>query len=350
MRTVLNMASLKTVPEEFKEEFPDLEFMGGIASAMVFDNAKHYAGLAVQDAGGDLISDVILAGEGVATHKAQVERMHASLYQALVRLLPAHKLPIAIAREWNVDMAGRTPCTMATFRKYLPKAIALLNTTPKDSLGGRSPIQVMREDRARFSITMPSDTDQFARAIANVTYDRVFDKAGVTIFGLRYCAPGGNKKLIDDFIQASGDRRRTKNPAFNAKVKIYDHDLSRVSILNPLSGRLEDLECTKRIYSAGLTRAIHKIARTLIGKQAAQDVPEAVLLEIRGRVEDAIEADFPDDLAAEESIHGAILKDPRTLAIASDRIQPTFTPPSSTGMEVVKRDLGISTLLISTEK
>ena len=350
MRTVLNMASLKTVPEEFREEFPDLAYMAGIASAMIFDNAKHYAGLAVQDAGGDLVSDVIRAGEGVATHKGLVERTHHSLYETLIRLLPAHKLPIAVAREWNVDMAGKTPCTMGTLRKYLPKAIGILNTAPRDCFGGRSPIQIMREDRARFSIMMPSDIDQFARAIANVTFDRVFDKAGVTIFGLRYCAPRGNKKLIDDFIQASGDRRKTKNPAFDAKIKIYDHDLSRIGIFNPLVGAYEDLECTRRIYGADLTLSVYKIVRTIVGEKAIKNVPEETLLEIRGKIEDAIESEFPDDLAKEESIHGAILKDPRTLAIAFDRLSPIYTPPSPTGMETVKRDLGIATRNDATMK
>lgn len=341
MRTVLHMASLKTVPEEFRAEFPDLEYMAGIASLMIYDNARHYAGIAVQDAGGDVIQDVMLAGEGAATHKALVERTHHSLFELVIRKMPSRKLAVQVAREWNVDMSAKTACDLATFRKHWANAIALHNVLPGSD--GRSPIQKMREQRARFGIPLPSDVQAFARAIANETFSRIFDKSGVTIFRLRYVSSRPGEKLLDDFVAASKDRRRTKNPSFDAKIKVYDHDLSRVAIFNPLTGAYEDLVCARPRYAAGLTRRLHAIVRAVVGKKALEEVTEETLLEIRGRVEDAIENDFPDALARENSVHGTILSDPRTLAIAADRAVPRFVPPSPTGQEAVKRDLGMQT-------
>ena len=343
LRTVLHMGSLKEVPEEFRAEFPDLAYMAGIASLMIYDNARHYAGIAVQDAGGDIVQDVMLAGEGEATHKAFVERTHHSLFEQVTRKLPSRKLAIQIAREWNVDLSTQTASDLRTFEKHWTNAIALHNVLPKDSLGGRSPIQIMREQRGRFGVPMPSDIATFARAIANSTFSRIFDKSGVTVLGLRYTSSRPNERLLDDFIEASADRRRTKNPSFDARIKVYDHDLSRIAIFNPLKGAFEDLECTRPLYAAGLTRQRHRIVRAVVGKRALEDVPDELLLEIRGRVEDAIENDFPDALAREDSVHGRILSDPRTLAIAASRATPRFVPPSPSGQEAVRRDNGVGT-------
>ncbi|MHC9419181.1 hypothetical protein ACYZX9_11370 [Sphingomonas citri] len=342
LRTVLNMASLKDVPEEFRADFGDLEYMGGMASAMVFDNARHYAGIAVQDAGGDLVCDTLLAGEGEPTHKGFVERTHDTLFQTVTRLLPARKLPIRLVREWDIDMAGRPACSLQLFRNHWWKAICLHNTTPKRSLDDRSPIQVMREDRARFGYAMPSDLAAFERAIANATYIRVLDKGGIVINGLRYIAARGTSKLLDDFVAASADRRRTKNLAFDAKIKVYDHAMSRVGIFNPYTSAFEDLECTRTLYAAGLTLQLHRIVQAIIGEKAMEHTPEEVLLEVRGQVEDAVENDFPEVMAKEDKIHSQILKDPRTLAIATDRLMPRFITPSPTGQEV-QRDLAVGT-------
>jgi hypothetical protein len=339
LRTVLHMASLKDVPEEFREQFPDLMYMAGMASAMVFDNARHYAGTAVQDAGGDLVQDVLLAGEGEPTHKGHVERIHDALFQSVTRKIPSRKLPINLAREWNIDMAERTACSLTVFRKHWLNAISLHNVTP--GADKRSPIQIMREDRRRFGYAMPSDIGAFERAIANATYIRVLDKSGIVINNLRYIAARGTTKLIDDFVAASSDRRRTKNLAFDAKIKVYDHAVSRISIFNPHTASYEDLECTRPLYAAGLTLRLHRIVLAIVGEEAMEHTPEEVLLEIRGQVEDAIENDFPDVLAKEDKVHSQILKDPRTLAITADRQMPRFVPPSPTGQQVVLRDLGI---------
>ena len=339
LRTVLHMASLKDVPEEFRAQFPDLAYMAGMAAAMVFDNARHYAGVAVQDAGGDLVQDVLLAGEGEPTHKALVERTHDTLFQSVTRLIPSRKLPIQLAREWDIDMAGRTACSLAVFRRHWLRAICLHNVTP--GADGRSPIQKMREDRRRFGYAMPSDLAAFARAIANATYIRVLDKGGIVVNGLRYIAARGTWRLIDDFVAASSDRRVTKNPAFDAKIKVYDHDVSRISIFNPHTLAYEDLECSRALYTAGLTLRLHRIVQAVTGEKAMEHTPEEVLLELRGQVEDAIENDFPDVMAKEDKVHAGILSDPRTLAINADRLVPRFVPPSPTGQEVVLRDLGI---------
>lgn len=339
LRTVLHMASLKDVPEEFRAHFPDLAYMSGMAAAMVFDNARHYAGMAVQDAGGDLVQDVLLAGEGEPTHKALVERTHDTLFQSVTRLIPSRKLPIQLAREWDIDMADRTACSLTVFRRHWLRAICLHNVTR--GADGKSPIQKMREDRRRFGYAMPSDLAAFARAIANATYIRVLDKGGIVINGLRYIAARGTSKLLDDFVVASGDRRRTKNLAFDAKIKVYDHDVSRLSIFNPHTLAYEDLECSRALYAAGLTLRLHRIVQAVIGEKAMEHTPEDVLLELRGQVEDAIENDFPDVLAKEDKVHAGILSDPRTLAITADRLVPRFVPPSPTGQEVVLRDLAI---------
>lgn len=342
LRTVLHMASLKEVPEIFKEEFPELELVAGTASAMVFDNATHYAGLAVQDAGGDLVQDVILAGEGEATQKGLVERTHRTLLEELVHKIPSRKFPIGIAREWNINLSGAVEIDLETYRRHFAKAVALHNVERKNGSDKRTRLEIAMEDIARHSIQLPKDLDQFSRAIGNVTYDRVIDKSGVVLFGLRFSSKRGTKNLIDDFIYASADRRRTKNPTFNAKIKIYTN-LSRVGVFNPRLGDYEDLECTRRLYSAGLTLQMHRIILATQNERSFEDVPESVLLEVRGKVEDAVENDFPEALAKDQAAHLKILADPTTLAMMADRVEHVLVHASPTGMEVVRRDLGTDT-------
>jgi hypothetical protein len=63
MRNVLNASKMKALPKEWVDRFPQLATIGGRMSSIIYDNPVHLIAQAVEDAHGDLVQDVIYAGE-----------------------------------------------------------------------------------------------------------------------------------------------------------------------------------------------------------------------------------------------------------------------------------------------
>lgn len=335
MRALLHATSLKEVPPEFAEEFPALQLVCAKLGALIVDNAAHYVGEALVDAAGDVVMDVVWAGVRKGTDKSLVESRHGILRTMVDDLLPSRKLPIEILREWNIDPAGRTVIDLRTYLRYFDTGVALYNVTRRADLGNRSPLEILMEDRRLHGAPLPADVEQFRRAMSAIVVNRVLGGDGVVVNGLRYVREHNHPGLLEDFVLASADRRRTKRLRFDAKVKIDPSDLSRVWIYNPRQGEYEELICTKARYSAGLSLALHAIVLLGLPNAETDEVHEDRLLEIRGRIEDAIEHDHPDALAKCDAAHHRALGDPRVLAMLADRASVEFRPPSPTGEDAV---------------
>ncbi len=341
LRTLIHATSLKDVPPEFAKDFPELALVGAKIGALIVDNAAQYVGETFEDAGGDVVMDIVLAGTRKGTDKALVESRHAILRTWVDDLMPSRKLPIAILREFNIVPAGRTAIDLATYTRYFDNGIALYNTTRRKDLGNRSPLEILMEDRRLHGAPLPADVEQFKRAVSAVVVSRVVGGDGVVVNGLRYVRPHNHPGLLEDFVLASGDRRQTKRLRFDAKVKIDYSDLSKVWIFNPRLVAYEELRCTKERYSHGLSLPLHNIVLLGLPDRDADDVVEDRLLEIRGRIEDAIERDHPADLAATDTAHERALSDPRLLAALADRASVKFRPASPTGLDAVPQALNL---------
>ncbi|MBP2513760.1 hypothetical protein [Sphingomonas sp. PvP018] len=335
MRTLLHATSLKEVPPEFVEHYSDLQFVCSKIGGLLVDNGSQFIGDAVQDAGGDVVMDVILAGVRKGTDKALVESRHAIIGRMVDDMLPSHKLPIATLREWNLDPAGKTATDLAMYRAYFWLAVSIYNCTRRPDLGNRSPLDILMEDRRLHGNALPADVEQFKRAMSAQVAYRVIGGSGVIVNGLRYVHRSNHGALLDSFVLASADRRRTKNLRFDAKIKWDPSDLSVVWVLNPRLGEYVELHCTKERYASGLSLNLHRIIGLGFPDGDADAVAEEKLLEVRGCVEDRIERDHPEALAKTETAHERALADPRTFAVLADRFVSEFVPPSTTGADAV---------------
>lgn len=341
LRTLIDCGSLKEVPEPFRDACPILELLATRISELIVDNASHLSGETIQDLGGDLVMDVVWAGDRVATHKALVESRHAIIRRYVDDRLPNHKLPIAIAREYGVDLSERTAVDVVQYRRLFDLGIAEYNTTRRADLGGRSPLELAMADVRLHRLQLPSDLAQYERALGSVAFSRVIGGEGVVVEGLVYAHPTEHSRLLDDLVHASADRRRTRRLRLECKVKTYTDTVERIAVFNPRRGAYEDLYAKRRRYAADLTPELHRIIVLGLHGQDVERVSEERLLELRGRVEDILENADPAALARSEDRHERILSDPATMALAIDRIEVARQRPSPTGLETATHDLDL---------
>lgn len=340
MRNVLNASKYKALPKEYAERFPELATIGGRISSVIYDNATHLIGHAVQDAHGDVVQDVIFAGEGQGTHKAVVERTHQTLATLFAAELPGAKMQIALAREFNMDPSKETLLTLHEGRLAMDRAVCKLHTEIKDH-DGRTRLDKWIEQWNRWGPQHAKDQEQFARAIANVTLDRVLDNGGIVNEYLEYSDRQLTPILMEAYARTSHHRRNRKKPAFNAKVKPNPTDLSHVSVFDPAAKKYRRLPAKKKRYTAGLTLAMHKLVMRYRGATSLMADPdgEERLLEIRRMAETELKRISTTMEVAEQRARAAIMQQPVIRDLMGADIQLIEVAPSATGKEV-KHDLG----------
>ena len=342
MRNVLNASKMKPLPKEYAERFPALATIGGRMSSVIYDNPQHLIGHAVEDAHGDLVQDVIFAGEGQPTHKGLVERTHETLRHLFAAELPGAKMTIALAREFNMDASKETLLTLAEGRLAMARAVCKYHTKKLKGLHWRTPLDVWVEQWNRWGPQHAKDQKQYARAIGNVTFERALDNGGVVNHYLAYSERELTPQLMEAYALHSHQRRNTKKPTFDAKVKWDPTDLSAVFVFDPVANRYVRLRAKKRRYTAGLTLAMHKLVLRYHGAQTLMADPDSEdrLLEIRRLAETELKRISPKMAIAEQRARAATMQQPAARALLGDAIELIPVAPSPTGMEV-KHDLGL---------
>jgi hypothetical protein len=336
MRNVLNASRMKPLPKEWAERFPALATIGGRMSSIMYDNPSHLIGHAVEDAHGDLVQDVIFAGEGQPTHKALVERTHETLRTLFAAELPGAKMQVALAREYNMDSSKETLLTLSEGRLAMARAVCKYHTTELKGLDMRTPLDVWVEQWNLWGPQHAKDQEQFARAIGDVTRDRALDNGGVVNEHLEYSDRRLTPALMEAYAARSHRRRNCKKPTFDAKVKFDPTDMSAVSVLDPVSGKYRKLPAKKKRYTKGLTLAMHKLVLRYRGAQSLMADPqgEERLLELRRMAETELRAFSKKMEAAEQRARASIMQQPVLRDMMGGDIHLVEVAPSTTGMEV----------------
>lgn len=340
MRNILNSTKYKALPKEYAERFPELSTICGRISSQIFDNPQHYIALAVEDAHGDCVQDVIYAGEGQPTHKAMVERTHEILRKLFAEELPGSKMSIALSREFNIDPSKETVVSLHEAQLALSRAICRLHTEIKDD-DGRTRLDRWIEEFERWGPQHARDQEQFARAIGDVTIGCALDNGGIVNNYLEYSDRVKTPILLEHYAQHSHLRRKCKKPTFDAKIKWDPTDLSCVFVFDPVLEKYVRLPAKRKRYTQGLTLAMHNLVRRHRTASSLMASPEGErkLCEIRRIAELELSKLSPKMEARELRARAAIMQQPIIRKLMGEDIGLVMVHPSVTGMEV-KHDLG----------
>lgn len=342
MRNVLNASEYKRLPREYAERFPDLATIGGRISAMMYDNPTHLIGQAVEDAHGDIVQDVIYAGDRQPTHKGLVERTHRTLAGLFTKELPGAKMQVALSREFNIDPSKTEKLlTLEEGRLAMARAICKYHTENKGS-DGRVPLDRWMEQLNRWGPQHAKDQEQFARAIGNVTFDLVLDSGGIKLKYLEYSDVEITPLLMEAYARTTHHRRNSQSKGFDAKVKWDPTDMSHVSVFDPDAKRYCLLPAKMKRYTAGLTYAMHRLVMRHNGASSLMKTPdgETKLLELRRLAELEIKQISPKMEKEEQRARAAIMQLPTIKQMMSGDIHLLEVAPSPTGQEV-KHELGL---------
>ena len=343
MRNILNASKMKRLPKKWAEAFPALATIGGRMSTVVYDNPTHLIGQTVQDAHGDVVQDVLFAGEGQPTHKPLVERTHETLRSLFTDKFLGSKMPIALAREFNIDASKETLLTLQEARLAMSDAICTYHTTPLRGLNGRTPLDVWDEQWNRWGPQHAKDQEQFARAIGEVTFDRALNNNGIVHEHLEYSHREITPLLMEAYAAHSHHRRNTKKPTFDVKVKYDPTDMSRIFVFDPMAQKYRELPAKKRRYTEGLTLAMHKLVLRNHRAKSLMADPDAEnrLLEIRREAEIELSKICPQMEAMEKRARAANMQQPIIRDMMGGDIHLIEVAPSPTGMEV-QHDTGFN--------
>lgn len=129
LRTVRHANSVKDVPADLLEKFPDLPFVRLRPARIKVDNSSGAHSRHFEDACAEAYIQVNFTGKEHPTHKALIERTIGTILQMLFKKLPSHNYDIALMRKFGFDPDKQILCTISQARELLDRACFTYNIT-----------------------------------------------------------------------------------------------------------------------------------------------------------------------------------------------------------------------------
>lgn len=129
LRTVRHANSIKTVPQDLLDEFPDLPFIRLRPDRIKVDNSSGAHSQHFEDACADAYIQVNFMGKEHPTHKSLVERTIGTTLQMLFKKLPDHNYDTEFMRKLGFKPDKQVLCTLSKARELLDRAVFTYNVS-----------------------------------------------------------------------------------------------------------------------------------------------------------------------------------------------------------------------------
>ncbi|OBX18960.1 hypothetical protein A9995_10520 [Erythrobacter sp. QSSC1-22B] len=134
LRTVRHANSIKEVPKDLLEKFPDLPYVRLRPDRIKVDNSSGAHSRHFEDACADAYIQVNFTGKEHPTHKALIERTIGTILQLLFKKLPSHNYDIATMRKFGFNPDKQVLCTISQARELLDRACFTYNISRHEGL------------------------------------------------------------------------------------------------------------------------------------------------------------------------------------------------------------------------
>lgn len=254
----------KRPPPRMAAKHPILRRIMGRSDQIIVDNGREFRGHGLEDAVSGAGFSIRFAPIKRPTYKGVCERLFGTIKEKLTARLPGRTIPIARARKREYNGAHDACILLDDLEALMNQAMAEYHTEPHDGLLDRQPGLVFQKGTGG-RIEVCHDIDRFMNEILEVKFKVQIDKAGVTLWGLRFSSPkdvpDAVTDLLDDLVPVEPRRQRRDDAAAYTKIKYDPMNIGRILVWNRVTRRYVTLVCQYSNYAEGMPLYLHKQIR-----------------------------------------------------------------------------------------
>lgn len=265
-RPQFGIAALRSVmmppdltPEEIAED-PEAAMIYALPSDVMYDRDRTIIPPRAVPGAIKTFSTAELAEAYHHDAKSKLENYHrivkASLAQIPGRILgPRHKHDI------GYNPIKNTQVTRAQYRDLVEQCRRQWNTTPKDSLGGLSPMDIMRAFIGSGGARL-TDPNEVRRTFASVPKNPcILTDNGLVYDNVhyRFNREGVGKALSSNYHKTSFAKRIKSSAKIEVSIRVWDDDIDMIEVFDEVNEDYFPMWSTDPGYTGGLNRWEHHI-------------------------------------------------------------------------------------------
>lgn len=181
-------------------------------------------------------------------HKPHIERFNGTLARALVHGLPGTTFSNIFERG-DYNSAKKAVLTLSVFKEMLFKwVVDVYHQTPHRGLGGRTPLEVWREESEDIVPWLPTELDEIDGFLGGVK-EKTLSHNGIVFDYIEYNSPDLKELLLK------------KGFKLKVRVRYNPADLGVVYVEHPDTGKLMRVAAKRQDYANGLSEYQHRLIR-----------------------------------------------------------------------------------------
>lgn len=257
----------KRPPPEMAKRYPILRRLCGRTAELIVDNGREFRGHGLENAAAQAGFSVRFAPIERPTYKGVGERFFRTIKAKIAKRAPGHTIPFPASIKSDYDPRLNACLMIDDLEALLNQGTAEYHTEIHDA--HRMQPALFFEKKTGGVIDVAHDLDAFFNEINEVITGVQVDRAGVTLWGMRFYHPTRVPDLLDDLVPLEPRRQRRSDGTATAttKVKFNRMDISRIKVWNRVTRKYVELQCEFADYANGLPLELH----LQVEKQAAEE-------------------------------------------------------------------------------
>lgn len=345
---VIRRANLpKRPPPAMAARYPGLRRLCGRTAELVVDNGREFRGHGFEDAAGQAGFSVRFAPIKKPTYRAVGERYFRTIKEKIAARVPGRTFPFPKSNKSEHDPRLTACLLLDDLEALLNQGEAEYHTEIHEAHGMQPALFFHKKTGG--VIDVAHDLSAFLNEIGEIEPKVQIDRAGVTLFGMRYAHPTRVPELLDDLIPVE-PRRQSKRAdgtrTATSKVKYNRMDISHIHVWNRVTRKYVKLECEFADYTNGLPLELDKQVEKQAAHEAASFNTEAERKAARSRRVQAIRAIDRTADAEQRNELAKLLDIPRIRQITGNIVETNIAPayPVSIG-DFIPHDVAATTSL-----
>lgn len=260
---VIRRANLpKRPPPKMARKHPILRRLMGRTAEIIVDNGREFRGHGLESAAGGAGFSVRFCPIKRPTYRAVGERYFRTVKSKVSKLVPGHTIKFPKGLKGDYDPKLKACILIDDLEALINQAEAEYHTEDHDAHG--MPPALYFQKKAGAAIDVAHDLGAFFNEIMEVKPTVQVDRAGVTLFGMRYFDQQAVSDLLDDLVPVEPRRQSTRDDGTRTamtKVKFNRMDIGRIHVWNRVTRKYVVLRCEHADYADGLPLELHEQVR-----------------------------------------------------------------------------------------
>lgn len=347
---VIRRANLpKRPPPKMAAKYPILRRLCGRTAEIIVDNGEEFRGHGLENAAGQAGFSVRFCPIKRPTYRAVGERYFSTAKAKISKLIPGYRIPFPKSLKSDYDPNTKACILIDDLEALLNQVDAEYHTEDHAALG--MPPALFFHKKTGGVIDVAHDLGAFFNELGEVKPNVQIDRAGVTLFGMRYFDIKGGEVagLLDDLVPVEPRRKSTRDDGTRTamtKVKFNRMDVSRIRVWNRVTRAYVELGCEFADYADGLPLELHRQVERHAEKAGLAFSSETDRMAARSERIQAIRA---IDRTADETMRKELAKlveIPRLRKIVGNIVETSVAPAYPVTMgDFIEHDVAATTSL-----